>query len=463
MRMLLTLALGAVASIAVRAAEPVTTVDALVAAVKAAADGDTITLAAGRFELTATLDLKSRMTLRGAGIDKTVLTHGPTWKPVTTSLPDPEMKLDGLDTGAYLVRLPKQAKGVTIADMTLRGPQVHGAIFADAPQDLQLHALRIQDTLWCGVRTFSMTRAKIHDCEFVDAGGRWEKGRPGLKGGITGGGLFACWMADCEIFDNRFRRTRAEPQHEYYGIKVRQAKRCRVHHNTIQVNFSMEFPFENDEDNELDHNVCHGTISIPKHAGGPVPKSGKTFHIHHNWFRDSYSIEFVRNGVEIDHNLFDFDTARDHGNLVSGFGKAAAKGPAAFHNNLVSNPGRGVIWINEVFDRFEVRNNHIIARTTVTPRSEGLFGFNSGCDFKTIIIKDNVIECIGTPRPLLRGKVTPAAVLENNVLTNVSEATALANPKADRKAGLEAPLKFACGAAGEFVVDGWTATPAKKP
>jgi nitrous oxidase accessory protein len=40
----------------------------------------------------------------------------------------------------------------------------------------------------------------------------------------------------------------------------------------------MEFPFENDEDNEIDHNVCHGTISIPKYAGGVVPKSGRTFH-----------------------------------------------------------------------------------------------------------------------------------------------------------------------------------------
>ena len=114
-------------------------------------------------------------------------------------------------------------------------------------------------------------------------------------------------MGGCEIHDNRFVRTQTGPAEEFYGIKVRQGKRCRVHHNTIEANFSMEFPFENDEDVEIDHNVCHGTISIPKYAGGVVPKSGRTFHIHHNWMKDSYSIEFVRNGVEIDHNLFDFD------------------------------------------------------------------------------------------------------------------------------------------------------------
>ena len=39
---------------------------------------------------------------------------------------------------------------------------------------------------------------------------------------------------------------------------------------------------------------------------------------------------------------------------------ADAKGPAVFHNNLVSNPGRGVIWINEVLNLIEVRNNHIL-------------------------------------------------------------------------------------------------------
>ena len=100
---------------------------------------------------------------------------------------------------------------------------------------------------------------------------------------------------------------------------------------------------------EIDHNILLSAVSIPKYAGGPVPASGRTFHIHHNYFRDGYSIEFVRNGVEIDHNLFDFDAAKDGGNLISAFGNVPAKGPAKFHNNLVSNPGRGVIWMNEPY------------------------------------------------------------------------------------------------------------------
>ncbi len=443
-------------------AKTVDTVEALVAAVKDGAEGDNIELAAGRYELSEPLELKSKMTLTGAGMDKTVVTHISKWKPATSTLPDPEMTTKKMDTQAFLVRLKDKSSGVTIRDLTLHGPQMHGAVYGWEPRDLTIERVRVKETMWTGIRSFGMKNAKILDCEFVDAGGRWAKGQPGIKGGITGGAIFAIWMADSEIAHNRFTRTRQEKEHEFYGIKIRQGKRCRIHHNTIEVNFSIELPFENDEDVEIDHNVLHGTVSIPKHAGGGVPKSGKTFHIHHNWFKDSYSIEFVRNGVEIDHNLFDFDTTKDHGNLISGFGKADAKGPCRFHNNLISNPGRGVFWSNEVYNNLEICNNHIIARTTSTPRKDGLFGFNSKCDFLTIRIRDNIIECIDTARPLFRNAASYAAMVENNTLTNVSDAEKFKNPKADRPVGLLKPLQFSCGVHDEYTVEGWKAARTKK-
>ena len=315
-----------------RAAVPVDSAAKLVAAVRDGAEGDTIEIAAGRFELDSTLELKAKMTLKGAGLDKTILTHTKNWKPSTKTLPDPEMKLDGLDTDAYLIRIKRDTAGVTITGLTVRAPQLHGAIFAWFHIGLHVHHVKIQETLYSGIRTFGLQKAKIHDCEFVDAGGRWDNGKPGVKGGLTGGAIFSIWMSDTEISHNRFVRTRQGPAEEFYGIKGRQGQRCHIHHNTIETNFSIEFPFEGDEDNEIDHNVCHGTISIPKYAGGNVPKSGRTFRIHHNWLKDSYSIEFVRNGVEIDHNLFDFDVKNDGGNLISSFGDVAAKGPARFHN-----------------------------------------------------------------------------------------------------------------------------------
>ena len=238
-----------------RAGKPVETAEALVAAVRDGEEGATIEVAAGTFELTAPLEPKAGMTLKGAGIDKTVVTGAAGWKPSTKTLPDPEMTLKGFDTRAYLIRLRDKAAGVTVSDMTLRGPQLHGAIYAFDSSDLHLHHLRVRDTLWSGVRTFAMKRAKIHDCEFIDAGGRWERGELGVKGGNTGGAIFAVWMGDSEIAHNRFVQTRTGAGGEPYGVKVRQGTRCRVHHNTIGVNFSLEFPFENDEDVEIDHNV----------------------------------------------------------------------------------------------------------------------------------------------------------------------------------------------------------------
>ncbi len=445
-------------------AAPVETADELVAAVRDGAEGATIEIAAGTFTLSAPLEPKRGMTLRGAGIEKTILTGAESWKPSTRTLPDPEMITKGLDSRAYLIRLSDKAADISISGMTLSGPQLHGAIFGIHNRNLHLHHLRIQDFLWSGIRTFSMQGARIHDCEFIDAGGRWKRGgRPGVDGGITGGGIFAVWMTDSEIAHNRFRRTQNGKADAFFGIKGRQAKRCRIHHNTIRVNFAIELPFENDEDVEIDHNVCDGVISIPKHSGGPVPKSGVTFHIHHNLMTTSYAIEFVRNGVEIDHNLFAFDPAKDGGNLISGFGKAPAAGPASFHNNLVSNPGRGVIWINEPYSHLTIRNNHIITRTTATPRTEGLFGLNPSSDFKTIVIRDNIIECEDQARPLLRADASYDAVIENNQLTNVSDTDRYANPQTDSPRGLDAPLKFNCGVHGEIAVAGWSATPAAAP
>ena len=454
-RAFLTLAWVSFASAA--AAQPVTTVEALLDAVSTSTAGSVVELGAETFRLTRPLDLKSGITLKGAGIGRTILTHAPEWRANPATLPDPETNAEKFDRSGYLIRFADKASAITLFGMTLTGPQLHGAIFGSGNSDIHLHDLRIESFMYAGVRTYSLKQAKIHDCTFIDAGQRWEKGRPGVKGGIVGGGIFCIWTSDTEIWNNCFLRTTTAPHEHYYGIKGRQGKRLRIHHNTIEVNFSIEFPFENDEDIEIDHNVLHGTVSVPKHAGGAVPASGRTFHIHHNLFRDTYSIEFVRNGVEIDHNLFDFDPAKDHGNLISGFGKAPAQGPASFHHNLVNNPGRGVIWINEPFNNLDVHHNHIIARTTGTPRTDGLFGFNKECDFGTFHITDNRIECIGQPRPLVRNDASAGATIENNQLINISDSARYANKPASRPVGPGEALSFRCGVNGELNVQDWEA------
>lgn len=120
----------------------VTTTEALLAAVREGAEGATIELAAGTYLLKEPLEPKAGMTITGAG----------------------------MDTRAYLFRLQDKAANITLSGMTLRGPQLHGAVFGSGNAGLHLHHLRNQETLWCGIRTFAMTGAKIHDCEFIDAG-----------------------------------------------------------------------------------------------------------------------------------------------------------------------------------------------------------------------------------------------------------------------------------------------------
>jgi hypothetical protein len=121
------------------------------------------------------------------------------------------------------------------------------------------------------------------------------------------------------------------------------------------------------------------------------------------------------------------------------------------------------MWMNEPYAQLEVRNNHIIARTTKTPRTEGLFGFNEKSGFATFRFAGNIIECIGTARPLFRNDISGTAIVENNHLTNVSDTTRYANKQTGAPAGLEQPLKFQCGVNGELTVDGWqtSRTPAK--
>ena len=90
------------------ASAAIDTAAALVTAVRDGAEGATIEIAPGTFELEAPLELKAGMTLKGAGMDKTILTHTAAWKPSTKTLPDPEMTTKGMDTQAYLIRLKRQ-------------------------------------------------------------------------------------------------------------------------------------------------------------------------------------------------------------------------------------------------------------------------------------------------------------------------------------------------------------------
>jgi nitrous oxidase accessory protein len=429
----------------------VTTTPELIDAVESAGAGDTVHMGAEEFVLTEPLQPPSGVALIGAGAGETVIRASSSWNPGTGDLPDNETDFSSANQNAYLINLGTATTGITIANLTLTGPTLHGAILGNNCDTLAVYNVHVKDFLWSSIRTWRMNDAKIHDNEFVDAGGKY--------GGRTGGALFMTWVKFSEFWNNRISKTPDCPRN-FYGFKGKQGKNCRFHHNDVLVNFSFEFAHENDRYIEIDHNHFTGTISIPKWAGGPVPDGGYTYHIHHNWLQSSYQLEWARNGAEVDHNLFDFDVEKDKGNLISEFGQVAYEGPTDFHDNLIKNPGRGLFWGRAPISNYSFYNNHVIANKTVTPRTDGLFGFNTGSDFSTIVIKDNIFECHDLDRPLVRNDESYGATIENNTFVGIADADKIDNPQTGNVKGPKEPLLFHVGVDDEYLVDGWEVTKA---
>lgn len=427
---------------------------ALVEAINNGQPGAQVVLAAGTFELTAPLRPRKDMKIRGAGVGLTTIRNAASWAPGNGGLSNDEgATRSAIVCDNYLFNLGENTTNVELSNLTMTGPQVHGAICGVTPHGLKLHHLEFKSFLWAGLRTFIMDNASIHDNSFFDAGNK-----SNVTTGSSGGGLFLTYTKDTEIRDNRFTRSQGN---DYYAIKGREARQVHIHWNTIDTNFAIEFPFENDHEVQIDHNFIGGAISIPKHSGGDFPAGQHSFHVHHNYLNASYSFEFQRNGLEVDHNLFDFPTSGDYGNLISGFDAVPAPGGTKMHNNLIRNPGRGLYWNEGVYNNFAFTNNHVRGATTATPRTEGLFDFRpsrngANTDWSTIVIRDNVFELEGTARPLMRNTEGRMAVVENNRFKNISDAASFANRDTGKTKGPLEPLKFKLGAQGEYSLDQWT-------
>ena len=86
------------------------TVAELTSTAASATEGAVIQLAAGTFQLTEPLELKGGVTLKGAGTDKTTLTHAESWKANPATLPDSETDHEKFDRTGYLIHCGKEAK-----------------------------------------------------------------------------------------------------------------------------------------------------------------------------------------------------------------------------------------------------------------------------------------------------------------------------------------------------------------
>ncbi|BAM02803.1 right-handed parallel beta-helix repeat-containing protein [Phycisphaera mikurensis] len=480
-------AVAAVAAAPV-AAQPVSTVAGLRAAVAAASDGDVVELAAGDYTLASSLQIRSGVTLRGAGTGRTTLRAADGWRPAFGGSLDDGTNFRRLDPSAYLIDLGRGVSdGARIEGMTLTGANLHGAVAGVATDRLAFEDLEVRDFGWSGIRLFISNDSVFRGNAFHNAGGR--AGGPGVKSGPTGGALNLTYLKTSEIANNRI--TRDPGSDNVFGVKGREFRDVDVHHNTIDTNFAIELPFENDERVTIRHNFLDGTVSLPKFGGGREnigPEgSDSAFEIHHNVLTRAYSIEGTRNNLDVHHNLFSIDPDDDGGNLMSSFGggfKGVVGGPVSFRDNLIDNPGRGIFWSDEPHDNFEFIRNHVrLDESEPNPFGTGLFGFRvsqddgeggrSETDFSTLTLADNLFEVLGgedATRELFRNPQSFAARVENNDFDGITFTAApenfdfaAFNPDTGAARGPSGPLVFHAGVGGEYAVDGFSFTLVPEP
>ena len=441
---LLSIALTVVALFCLPISGHISSVRELVDAVAGAKEGATIMIGPGEFEIPHALKPAVRVTIRGAGMGKSIITAASSFAPGIDGLPQTQ------NPDAYLFSFDKTA-GIIMSDMTLRGPWLHGAIFANDADSMELYNLRIEHFLWCGIRTFQMDYFRVHDNHFHTAGNK--------IGNIVGAALFMSWTNHSEFWNNRITSD-MDSDARMFGFKGEGGNHLRFHHNSVEIPwFALEIPHKNNERIEIDHNMFCGPISVPKYGGGRVVEDGFSFHIHHNWLRKSYAVEGARNSLIVEYNLFDFDTSDNTGNLITNHGSNASPGPTIFRNNLVKNPGRGLFWTQGVYNQISFHNNHVKANTL--SRQDGFFRFAPETDFATIEIRDNILENTHeNPRPLMRTVESYAARIHNNELRNISDTDGFSNPATANVRGPKKMLYFHVGVNDEFLVDGWHAGPA---
>ncbi|MEM7559343.1 MAG: hypothetical protein AAF394_09475, partial [Planctomycetota bacterium] len=421
------------------------------------AEAATLYFPEGQFDFSESIQIDADIDVLGAGSNQTRLTNLSDFAFTRADITDGEISVNSVNRAGYLVDFDKNADGASLRDIELLGQGLIGGVFAFKADDLEVSHTRFDTFLWSGFRSFNLQGSVIHSNEFVDAGGRKLKNNGSL--GATGGGIFSTFHGTSEVYNNSFDRSE-DSEVNFFGIKGRKWNDSRIHHNTIDTNFSVELPFENDRSVEIDHNWFAGVVSIPKFAGGPVFEDGYSFRLHHNYFQTSYSIEGARNNLEIDNNVFDFSILADGGNLITNFGSQVVPGPTSFTNNLVVNPGRGLFSTGGVHNELTFANNLVIANQTITPRQEGLIGLkvsdNNGnaTDFSTVTVKDNIVEVRGLERSLFRNEESFTANIENNSLVGVSDAGQFDNAATGATQGPLGSLQFHVGVGGKIFIDG---------
>jgi hypothetical protein len=239
-----------------------------------------------------------------------------------------------------------------VANLELCSPPEHritGAFYCRDGTNVKLERLRVHDFRWNGLRVEFSNHVEIHHCHLEDAS---TQVLPHREGGL----IRTRWLEDSRIHHNRIIAKKTAG----YGYKGGGHTKVRFDHNFVDTNyFAFESPFEDEYHVDLDHNYMTSCISIPRDSGNnPADKGFEySYHIHHNYLTDSYTVEGPRGYMRFDHNWV--HVKRPGGRIYTHHG-AHSSGPIWIHHNIIENVSINLIWMNEGrVDNMHVMNNTI--------------------------------------------------------------------------------------------------------
>ena len=393
-----------------------------------AAAGDTIRLGPGRHLCTRPAVIKPKMRVLGRGFHG----RGENFSVLVADLPNWERPLVDEASGrfcegayedrvlAYVHKADEASFFGVQFQSEPENPQASGGpadrlvggVFVRDCTGVTIDTCRFEDFRWAGVYGFVCTDLRILRCGFSRCSTD--------KCGHRGGQIYTRWQTNIEVANCRLAPLEASGGYGYKGGGHTGAK---IHDNTVTpCYFAIESPHENEAGVEINNNVLHGAISIPKGGdAAPPQKRGFpfSFDIHHNVITSSYVIEGPRNYLNVHHNYMPLE--KPGGCVYTQFG-GFTEGPIWIEHNVIENVDRSLVW------QREGRTANLFVRANTVffadagPRTGLAFSAWAGDRIDNWVVEDNIfVAAWSRPRSLMRTErgVPEKITLRNNVMVNM--------------------------------------------
>lgn len=343
-----------------------------------------IQMASGTYTATRTSRPRSGVSIVGAGHtgkSATRIVAGKSWK-LKDGLPKANPPEE------YLIAFSK-SDNITVRDLELSSPlgrPITGGLFCSRSKSITINNLTVKNFRWAGLHLEYSSKLKIHHCRVHNASTEKHRHHNGL--------IRTRWIKQSEIHHNRVTSTTKNG----YGYKGGGHVGVRIHHNYFEVagGFAIECAHENEFGVEIDHNFANRCFSVPKggQSADPNKRGFKfTFHIHHNYLTDSYTIEGPRNHLRVSHNYISIK--KTNGRVYTHHG-GINRGPIWIHHNVIENVDRAFVWKNRgTAENIYVYHNTVLC-AEAGKRAGAIIAAPNRDGIKNWVVKNNIF--IASPK-----------------------------------------------------------------